>query len=523
MHTRTNRHAAGVTQEEGAADGNRRSRRAHRVHSRKAVLAAFALAGVLAAALSTGCAGESGKAAVKLDPSNPTTITVWDYYNGAQQASFDSLVSEFNSTVGKEKGIYVKSKTQGSVAELEKAVADSSSGEVGADQMPNVFSSYADTAYNVQKQGKLVDLTDYFTSDELSSYVPDYLDEGRFDGDDSLYLLPVAKSTEVTMLDETDWEPFAQATGATVDDLATQEGIATTAKRYYEYTDALTPDIPNDGKAFYGRDSLSNYFIIGMKQMGVELLAPDADGKAQVNADKDKIRRLWDNYYVPFVSGYFDAKGKFRSDDMKTGDIICYTGSTASAAYFPDQVVDDDGTHQVDYRILMPPTFEGGSAVAPQQGAGMAVAKSDEQHEYASCEFLKWFTEKQNNLRFATAASYLPVRTDANSVEELDSAIQNENLSVSPKTRDCIAMTMESFDGVELYSTKSFDNAYAARKVLDHSLDDKATADEAAVQAAVAAGQSRDEALEPYVGDAAFEQWYASFCQQLQAAAEGTE
>ncbi len=39
----------------------------------------------------------------------------------------------------------------------------------------------------------------------------------------------------------------------------------------------------------------------------------------------------------------------------------------------------------------------------------------------------------------------------------------------------------------------------------------------------MAAGQSRAEALEPYVGDAAFEQWYASFCQQLQAAAEGTE
>lgn len=83
-----------------------------------------------------GCAGDSGKAAVKLDPSNPTTITVWDYYNGAQQASFDSLVSEFNSTVGKEKGIYVKSKTQGSVPELEKAISNSAAGEVGAEEMP---------------------------------------------------------------------------------------------------------------------------------------------------------------------------------------------------------------------------------------------------------------------------------------------------------------------------------------------------------------------------------------------------
>ena len=47
--------------------------------------------------------------------------------------------------------------------------------------------------------------------------------------------------------------------------------------------------------------------------------------------------------------------GKFRSDDVKTGDIICYTGSTASAAYFPDRVVDDNGTHEIAYRIIMPP------------------------------------------------------------------------------------------------------------------------------------------------------------------------
>lgn len=84
-------------------------------------------------------------------------------------------------------------------------------------------------------------------------------------------------------------------------------------------------------------------------------------------------------------------------------------------------------------------------------------------------------------------------------------------------------MAMDSFDDVELYSLKSFDNAYAARKVLDHSLDDKATAVKAAVQAAMAAGQSRTRRLSRTWAMPPFEQWYASFCQQLQAAAEGTE
>ncbi len=260
----------------------------------KSKIAAVALSAALATAGLAGCASNQASQ-VKLDPENPVSLTVWHYYNGAQQASFDALVSEFNDSAGKEKGIYVEGYSQGSVADLEKSVTASADDAVGSSDLPDIFSTYSDTAYTVQQKGKLVDLTQYITKDELSEYVDDYIDEGYFNDDGTLYFFPVAKSTEVTMVDATDWEPFAQAAGVTYNDLATQEGIARVAKLYYEYTDAQTPDIPNDGKAFYGRDSMSNYFIVGMKQMGVDIFSV-SDGKLNLNVDKDKIRRLWDNY-----------------------------------------------------------------------------------------------------------------------------------------------------------------------------------------------------------------------------------
>lgn len=43
---------------------------------------------------------------------------------------------------------------------------------------------------------------------------------------------------------------FAAATGADDSAFATVEGITETARQYYEWTDAQTPDIPDDGKAF---------------------------------------------------------------------------------------------------------------------------------------------------------------------------------------------------------------------------------------------------------------------------------
>lgn len=69
------------------------------------------------------------------------------------------------------------------------------------------------------------------------------------------------------MMNKTDWDKFAEEPSATLDDLSTVEGIAKVAEQYYDWTDAQTPDVPDDGKAFYGRDSMSNYFLIGMKQM----------------------------------------------------------------------------------------------------------------------------------------------------------------------------------------------------------------------------------------------------------------
>lgn len=303
-------------------------------------------AGALALSLLSGCGAEKAAAeskTVTLDPSNPVSLTVWHYYNGAQQSAFDELVSEFNATVGKEKGIYVEGYSQGSVSDLEKAVTAAAAGSVGSQELPNIFSTYADTAYAMQQQGKLADLSQFFSAEELSEYVDAYIQEGYFHDDGALYIFPVAKSTEITMINTTDWQPFADATGVTLDQLSTTEGIVDVARQYYEWTDSLTPDVPDDGKAFYGRDSMSNYFIIGMKQMGIDIFDAE-NGEVTLRPEKEQIRRLWDNYYVPYVNSWFANLGKFRSDDAKTGDILAYTGSSSSSMYFPDHVVLDDSS-----------------------------------------------------------------------------------------------------------------------------------------------------------------------------------
>lgn len=471
----------------------------------------------LAAAMGLSVAGCGSKSL--LDPKDPVSLTVWHYYNGSQQAAFDTLVEEFNDTVGREMGIYVQSYSQGSVSDLETAVRDAINGKVGADDMPDIFSSYADTAYEVEQAGALANLSDYLSQEDLKKYVDSYIEEGRIAADGSLRIFPTAKSTEIMMLNKTDWEPFAQATGASLDQLSTIEGVTAAAKAYYEWTDGLTPDVPGDGRAFYGRDAIANYFIIGMQQLGVEIFQVE-NGEVTLNTPKEELRRLWENYYVPMVKGYFGAYGSFRSDDVKTGDILAYTGSTTSAMYFPDQVELEEDSHAIDYLTLPAPVFEGGRSYAVQQGAGMVVSKSDQRHEYASVEFLKWFTQPENNLQFGCVSGYLPVLKEAGSTQKLDQVIRDQGLSVAPKTYDCLSTVFEGMGDMTLYTNKSFKNGSAARKVLEYDLADRAAADREKVAQAVAGGMSLEEACADYVSEAAFEQWYEAFRGALNAAVD---
>lgn len=423
----------------------------------KKILSAFLAAAVVLTA----------SACSKKTPSGPVTVEIWHYYNGALQQSFADMVTEFNDTIGREKGIVVTAQNKGSLSEIRDLITQSAKKEVGSQPLPTIFSSYADTAFEFYQSDLIADMAPYISDKERSAYIAEYLEEGNFGGKNSLMLWPVAKSTEVFMLNITDWQPFADACSVDISDLATCEGLTETAKKYYEYTDSLTEQ-PDDGKAFFGRDSLANYMIIGSLQLGTELFCTE-NASAVINIDKKAMRRLWDNYYVPYVSGYFASIGRYRSDDAKTGDILAYVGSTSSAAYFPDSVILASGdSYPVEAGVFTAPIFEGGKQYAVQQGAGMAVVKSDKRTEQAAVEFLKWFTEPKQNLRFTASTGYLPVRHDSNDPAALKRFTEGGSIKLSPVAEKAVLAGMETSNSCTMYTNGAFKNSYELRSIVEN-------------------------------------------------------
>ena len=174
-------------------------------------IAAFLLTGTLLACCCVGCSNTAAK------EETPTTITVWHVYGGQTDSPLNDLIEQFNQTVGKEQRINVQVTSVSNTNTIHELVLAAANGEPGAPELPDLFVSYPKTVMALPDDSILVDYQDYFSEEELSAFLPAFVEEGIVN--DRLVVLPVAKSTEIMYINQTIFDRFSQATGVTLDQI----------------------------------------------------------------------------------------------------------------------------------------------------------------------------------------------------------------------------------------------------------------------------------------------------------------
>ena len=475
--------------------------RSQHVHNK--IVLAFILCLTL---LLSACSTKNEQAQNPLNPEQPISITLWHYYSGHTKTKFDQLVTDFNNTVGVEKGIVVDAKSQGDIDQLEAAVFNAANKNIGAEPLPDIFAAYPDNAFRVSKFVDLVDFETYFSTEELATFQQDFLTSGRLVEDGPIQILPIAKSTEILFLNKTFWDTFAQETNTSTEQLATWEGLAKTAEAYYEWS---------GGKAFLGIDSLANFMLIASAQLEQALFI-EQDGIVSFNFEKQTAKKLWDMYYVPFINGHFIKEGRFSSDDSKVGLNIAYVGSTASAVYFPTEVtLNQNEITKIENSTFPYPVFENGKQLAVQQGAGMAIINSDQTHEFAAAEFLKWYTAVEQNSQFAVSTAYFPVKNEALQAEQLLATLEIENIEATAALASSIKTTLTMLEDYELISYAAFEGSFDIRSVLDNHLATQIRKDLEAL--ALVSNEAEKEQLRAELqSEQHFNAWYTAFNEDIQ-------
>lgn len=388
--------------------------------------------------LAGGCGEKAGGETAHVNEQKPeegekTRLVFWHYYNDAQKQHLDRLIKEYNETVGNDRNVEVEAYSQGSIDDLTNKInliLNDSSNDV---EMANIFLAYRDMVVDVVRNHpeKLVDASEYVSEEQLDSYNQDYLEEGRING--KIYILPVAKSTELLLMNQTKLDVFLRENPRyEAADMASWDGLEEMAKGYFEWTDAMTPETVGDGAPFIGIDNLANYFIAMNHAMGSHIYHYDEDGKARADLNEDYIKELFLNYYEPFTKGYYGASGKYRSDDVKQSVLAGYIGSSSSVLYFPDEVADEKGEMvPIDIGIYPYPKFKSYRETAVQQGAGAAVLNRNPLENQASMDFIHWLTVEKG-VEMTTSMSYMPV-VKGMMTREQEESIQNPKVLMGIK------------------------------------------------------------------------------------------
>ena len=341
----------------------------------------------------SGCSSKAS-----LDPDKPVTLNIWHVYGSQTRSPLNDSIAEFNATEGKQKGVIIKVISVTNSSAIDKPLLAAAAKEAGSVPLPDLFTAYPRILGSIDNK-LLLPWNEYLDQSALSVYQKDFLQEGY--SQDKLYMLPIAKSTELLFLNQTYWDRFAAANGITSAQLADYEALFKTAHQYYAWS---------GGRQMFQINDFYHYYLTNMASLGDSFIK---DGK--LNLESPVFQRIYRPMAAAAISGGLSIEDGYASDRWKTAEIISNVGSTAGILYLCDYVTHKNNTKEIISTSFSPtPVFSGGKRILLARGTGLfAVKSTDERKNIAAAVFAKWIAQKQHNLDFVTHAGYLPVNTDA--------------------------------------------------------------------------------------------------------------
>ena len=95
----------------------------------------LSLVAVLSLTALVGC----NKNGSLLNSKKPVTLTMWHVYGEHSDSPMDRYVTEFNRTVGKEKGIIINITDKSNASEIGEKLLNAQKGKAGTTPMPDLF------------------------------------------------------------------------------------------------------------------------------------------------------------------------------------------------------------------------------------------------------------------------------------------------------------------------------------------------------------------------------------------------
>ena len=360
------------------------------------VILSAAVAGTtLAGCGSTGTGGAGSNSGVnassgKLDPNNPTEITFYSYSLGypTMKAGMEHLISSFNETVGKEKGVVVKGVVDNNMSQnsadiaagMEVDIVQHAFGMLDASRLNLGFKSYEEL----------------FPADELAEHtgqmIPNALELGKING--QMYGLAFTFSTPILYINK---GLFEQAGLDTINLPKTWDDVYKAAVQIKEKT----------GKDGFGLAPDNGWISEGLIfSNGGEVLSSD---KTEAKFDSPEAVEAYEMWNKLYSSGAA-VKGSDKDvmDAFMAGNVAMNLQSTSLLSGY-QSAAKAGGWELLGAEM---PQFGDKASVPVNSGSCLAVRSDDPTKSAAEWEFIKYATGKEGYTIITSEIGYLPLRMD---------------------------------------------------------------------------------------------------------------
>lgn len=339
----------------------------------------------LVISLMVGCSGKKQSSTptneeIVTEIKNPVEITFWHAMNGDQESSLQGFVDRFQK---ENPNITITLQNQSSYQDLQQKITATTA---SPKNLPTITQAYPDWLLNAMDENLVLDLKPYIENETLKfdnydDIIQGFREASTING--KIYGIPFNKSTEVLWYNKTLLDKLGLKVPTTYDEFANVSKEVTTKQNIV-------------GGGF---DSLSNYYSTYLKNEGVVFDSKlDPTGDASTKAV---------NYYLDGIKGgYFRIAGtdKYLSSPFGNQKLAMYIGSNASETFIKESV-----DNKFEIGVAPYPAKE-----VMQQGTDLFVFNNaTAEQKTAAYEFLKFLTNKDNQITWAQETGYIPVRESA--------------------------------------------------------------------------------------------------------------
>lgn len=349
----------------------------------------YSAAALVASLGLVGCGNQETETKVDLvtNTGDGVTVEFWHNMSGAFAETIDSIVSDFNSTIGAEKGITVNATYQGSYDDLKaKTMA-----AIKAGNSPHIVQGTVNNIHELIQSEYIQDLTDYINHPEIGFDYEDIFESYRaemsgYTTTGEIYSLPFAKSVDLLFYNE---------------DFFTEHNLQVPTT--WEETIEVSKQIRDiTGKAGFSIDNLPNYLITYLMQSGAPYTTQDGEILFNNETAVEAIEMLKQG----IDEGYWRVPGedKYSSGPFLAENVYMYLGSSAGEGFLHRD--------NFEWNTAVIPQVNVDKPQSPQQGANIAIINQNKTSEevYGSYEFIKYLVSTEVNTKWAMNTGYLPIR-----------------------------------------------------------------------------------------------------------------